>query len=98
MYDGASDSMYVFGGVDLSGVVCAGDVVRVNLGPLRSGGGAGEWVWSGGEGSGWEGSGASGDSVVSFTGGGGDGVRPSGRYLHTATLFQVSNLTWVTVI
>jgi hypothetical protein len=83
VYYDALDSIYIFGGMSLSGVVCAGDMFQVNLGPLRPESGSGEWAWSEGEGSG-----SPGDSVVNLVGV--DGLRPSGRYLHTANLFQVS--------
>ncbi len=78
VYDASSDVVYLSGGVDFSGVLCSGDMVQVNLGPLRSGG---------------VGSGAWGGSAVMVIGRGGAGPTPDGRYLHTASLVQVSDFT-----
>lgn len=81
VYDPHSDSIFLFGGLDLGGNICDGDVVRVDLGPSRSG-------VEVGIGSGWVGSGESGDSLVRIVGGNGFG--PPGHYLHTANMIQVS--------
>lgn len=88
-YDPRSDSILVFGGVDLSGNICSAPLVQINSTPLTSVGGVADFegVWLGETGSG---SGSSDDPplVVRLVGGG-SGPVPSGRYHHTATLIEV---------
>ncbi len=90
MYAGHSNAVLMFGGLDFSGVVCQGGVVRINLGPLTPEV-EDEGAWLSPEGA-WQegvGSGGPGDAavveVIGVSGG-----SPAGRYLHTANLIPVS--------
>ena len=78
VYSTHSNSVYVFGGVDITGVMCPRGMVRIYP-PQGSGSGSGMWegpgVWSEG-------------SLVGVVGG--IGMGPSARYQHAATLTSVS--------
>ena len=82
VYDNRSNAVFAFGGLDFSGVICAGGAIQITLDPSTSTEDEGAWLFPEGMGSGV----GSGDPSVAVVGEGG----PAGRYLHTANLIQVS--------
>lgn len=89
VYNPLSRAVFIVGGVDLSGVLCPGGVVRIDLDPSMPEV-EDEGAWLRPDGVWWEGvgSGGSGDPSVRVIGGG-----PAGRYLHTSNFIPVSSVT-----
>jgi len=99
VYHAPSHSVLVFGGMDLTGVVCEGSVVMIDLdlrnegAEVGSGSGLGELSLTSGLGS--DGRDCSSVQVLIIDSNGGSMSTPAGRYLHTANVVQVSSLCTV---
>ena len=78
VYDPSSDSMLIFGGVDISSNICYGGIIQMYLNE--------QWNVSGGEGSSGCENGGGGVRVVTGRG----SAVPRGRFHHSAVLIPVS--------